>query len=142
MSEDWVLHDEGGFSIRLPPKFHRVEVQGIDSHVGQYETEDRSLVLSYVFGQWSSNLVHERDSFREFQPSHEVISGENALVVNGILKDGVSWIGDGRYVVAATWQRGAGVSTFSKLTITIQMVDDHDRSAMLEVLRTVSLLQR
>jgi len=132
----WVRWDEGGFQFSLPPQLVRVPVQGVDSHVGRFASTDESLVIDYDCGRYSNDLESERNSFKVFSSHREVIAGEEALVVVGVLKDDVHWIGRGRHVVAATWQAVSGKGSM-KLTILVQMDDVTREAEMLTVLRSV-----
>jgi hypothetical protein len=50
----WTVHDEGAFTIQLPPGYSRVDVQGIDSQVGLWEAPGKR--ISYDFGFYSNPL--------------------------------------------------------------------------------------
>ena len=50
----WSAHDEGAFTVQLPPAYERVTIQGIDSQVGRWEAPGKR--VSYDLGAYSNPL--------------------------------------------------------------------------------------
>ncbi|HSJ30788.1 MAG TPA: hypothetical protein VK933_05095 [Longimicrobiales bacterium] len=97
----WETVDAGEFSFRLPPGLRESPVQGVDSKVGLFRTQDGAVELSYDWGWYSSDLSHDTATFSSYRACSGIIDDREALVITGQLRDPA----DGRaHVVAATWR--------------------------------------
>ena len=61
-TSDWTEHDEGGFTVKLPPAFEREEAGGLDSQVGLWRSGES--LVNYDSGYYSNKLV--RDEYNPF----------------------------------------------------------------------------
>lgn len=60
----WTTHDEGDFSLKLPPGFETVEAQSVDSQVGRWKKD--SSTVHYDLGSYANPLdPDEQDYFSE-----------------------------------------------------------------------------
>ena len=84
---NWKKVNEHYFEFYVPPDMEKVMVQGIDSHVGQYQ--NKSITLNFDYGLYSDPL-----NYVSKQPQESVeIDGHQARIVR--YKDA-----DGRFIMA------------------------------------------
>ena len=69
----WELVDRRTFAFRLPPGFRQVPVQGIDSHVEQFEADGGMSVISFDLGWYSNDLSHVPDMYSQYDRCAEVV---------------------------------------------------------------------
>jgi hypothetical protein len=124
--------DERAFSFELPPAFSRDSVQGIDSRVGRFTTNNERMVVGYDFGWYSSDLAEDPARHRSYSRCLDVIGGRSAILITAAAPDE----GQGRwYVAAATWRNIDG--TKNHLTISASTRDSARLPELLAILRSV-----
>ena len=78
---DWeaaeVSHGENGLTLSLPPGWQLIELQGVDSYVGEIVGD--GVLLGYDFGWYSSPLVDDDDPLHIV--TYEDIAGRRAKLV-------------------------------------------------------------
>lgn len=119
----WPRIDVGPFSLQLPPDYVQRDVQGIDSHVGQFTSDGRTLGFDY--GAYSNSLSGPDDALRDARACRELIDGRQARVVTARR--------DSEYFAGAAW-RAVGESAVGVLHLTMT-VESRDSSGQAEALR-------
>lgn len=73
-----IVIDTGPFDVTLPPGWDYTPLQGIDSHVGEFN--GKGIKIFFDYGWYSGNLdAYENNPLYAF--SHETIDGREAVVV-------------------------------------------------------------
>jgi hypothetical protein len=91
----WTSADAGPFTLRLPARYRKAEVQGIDSFVGEYRAPGRTLHFDY--GAYSSTLQEWRSAGAGFRSCRMEIGGHLAKIVTARSeKEG--------YLAGVTWR--------------------------------------
>ncbi|MEZ0375467.1 MAG: hypothetical protein ACAI44_40640 [Candidatus Sericytochromatia bacterium] len=99
----WQNVNESGFSFKLPPAFHKLQVQGIDSLVGKWAASETRFV-SYDYGGFSSTLDEAKDVLRDYAECRISTGSLRARVVSGFDAGGTWESEKPKYVVAAAWR--------------------------------------
>jgi hypothetical protein len=95
----WPRIELGPFSLQLPPGYVRREAQGIDSYVGRFAANGRT--LGFDFGNHSSSLSSwGHPEWRDYQACRERIGGHLARLVTARR--------DSLYLAGAAWREVSG----------------------------------
>ena len=128
---EWKTYDEGGFSFRIPPRFEEVEVRSVDSQGGKRRTGDATIF--YDFGPYSNPLDPvEQGTFPDLTVCQREDGPDTLRIVvyrhndTGNVRMGAHW------AVLPDGFRGRIL-----LTISGVVPDEHSRSEMLAVIRSV-----
>lgn len=137
----WRVVDHGAFSMRIPPGYSAVRVQGIDSYVGKYTADGGRAEIGFDYGMHADPLQPEPEAHADYRSCTEDIGGRSALIVVGVILSSEYRDQHGRQLVAATW-RNVGMSDGMirgpvHLTIHADTRDVSRVSELLAVLRTV-----
>ena len=128
-ADQWPRLDQGPFSLQLPPDYARREVQGIDSHVGQFTAEGRT--LGFDFG-WYSNPLSSPDNaaLRDYRACRDVTADRPARIVTARR--------DTAYFAGAAWRQvSESAGGVNHLTITVESRDSLGQAEALRVFRSV-----
>ncbi len=127
----WPVYDEGGFSLRIPPRFERLDVLNIDSQIGEWEAKNATIV--YDLGRYSTPLKPNEDrSFPELTVCQEGKGPHTPRIVvyrheyTGGVRVGAHW---------AEFPKGFASST--ALTIVGEVPSKKGRAEMLAVIQSV-----
>jgi len=129
----WTVHDEGTFTIQLPPSYTRVEARGIDSQEGRWEAPGRR--ISYDLGFYSNPL--QQDEMESF-PGRVVCQESEGPGTPRIIRYTPE---DGGYAFSAHWPdlRGQGSGTTESLTLYGVVEQEGDQGEILAVIRSVRI---
>ena len=126
----WTSADAGPFSLRLPRGYRKVQVQGIDSFVGEYRAPGRALHFDY--GPYSSTLQEWRSAGAGFRSCRMEIGGHLAKIVTARSeKEG--------YLAGVTWREleKGGEAGALHLTMMATSADVAGQREALAVFRSV-----
>src|SRR5690606_26749910 len=122
-------HDEGDFTLLLPPDFARAEVQGIDSRVGRWEAPGRS--VSYDLGAYSNPLEpNDLNAFPDLVVCQESDGPDTPRIVRYTSPEG-------GFAVGAHWPGLREAAPGMTVSLTVQGVaQDAERAGeLLAILR-------
>lgn len=124
----WTTYDEGGFTIRLPPAYERIPVQGIDSRVGRWEGPGGS--VGYDLGAYANPLrPNELTPF----PGLVVCQESDGRGAPRIIRYSPP---AGGYAVSAHWP---GSGTTGPLTVEGVVERPEDRGEILAIIHSVRM---
>jgi hypothetical protein len=125
----WKLVNRDKFTFRLPKDFEEIKVQGIDSWVGQFQTSDSSIVVSFDCGSYSDPLTRsELDVSSNFARCEERIGERRARLIS-------FWrFGDTRFGAGAAWRE---IAPKTHLTFFGWARDRRELERLLTIFRTV-----
>lgn len=135
----WALHDEGDFTVRLPPEYKRKEGASIDSKTAIWRAPGRE--IGYDYGYYSNRLTAES---AKYFPEMLVCNAEGSrhnprVIAFRVTKESYLRGAKGRYGLAGHWPR-LREDTFGNFSLTfVGAVEKPEQSAELAaILRTVS----
>ena len=126
----WIWHDEGNFSIKLPPRFETVEAESVDSKVGRWESG--GFFVYYDFGIYSNPLDPEKQGSFPDMTVCEQSEGISPRIV--VYRDEA----DKSVHMGAHWpELPLNVFHRTALTLVGTAPDRHTRSELLAVIQSV-----
>jgi hypothetical protein len=129
-SSQWLTHDEGAFTLRLPPGLERQPSSGIDSQVRLWSSD--SLRVSYDYGYYSNPLTAEyAEHFPGLRVCEEAGAHGSPRVVIYQTKDGLAGL-------AAHWAQ-LSQDAFGTMSLSVfgAARDPEQRAVLLAIIRSV-----
>jgi hypothetical protein len=125
----WPRIELGPFSLQLPPGYVRLQAQGIDSYVGRFSTNGRT--LGFDFGMYSSPLSSwGHPEWRDYQACRQRIGGHLARLITARR--------DSLYLAGAAWRELSGSGKGADhLTISVVSSDSLGQAEAAQILRSV-----
>ncbi len=127
----WATHDEGNFTLKIPPRFEELKIKSIDSQMGKWKAGNAT--IWYDFGHYSYPVdTGERDSLSNLMVCQER-QGPNSPRI-AIYRD------KDRGVVGmdAHWRvRLAGIHDGKALRINGAVPNEQSRAELLAVIQSV-----
>ena len=122
----WRLEDRGQFSFRIPQRYTKSDVAGIDSEIERWTAGSRS--IAYEFGGFPQlGDVRADPGVRDYSECREVIGGREATIA--------AWRVDRRYHTRAVWRQIPGTAWL--LVWTSRSPDREGQLEALSVVRSV-----
>ena len=125
---NWIHVDAKFFEFFIPPDMKKVEIQGIDSHVGQFGSEKIKLIFDY--GMYSDPLDDEK-GMPNLTVRKERIDGRRTKIVSFRKSES-------DFVLAVHFPKaGPGYKGGRKLTLYTDCVSESEYDTVMKIFRSI-----